>query len=93
MGIQDLAWLLRQLEEVTPKWFLFGVQLNIQHSRLEVFEKTNPDYDDCLRKTLACWLKRNPTAGQLLKALNAIGLVRVSRDLKQSFSRGDHKRG
>ena len=94
LGLQDLSWLLSNLEDVASDWFTFGLKLNIKYSCLKVIEADNRnDCVACLRKVLACWLNQNPTAGQLLKALKEMEMNRLLQHIKQSLSQGDHRRG
>ena len=94
LKMDDLMWLLSKLISVASNWFNFGLFLGIQFHELKTIEKKYAhDCNDCLRETLACWLKRNPTTGQLLKALNTAGESKLSRTLKQSFIQCDHRKG
>lgn len=94
LKMDDLMWLLSKLISVASNWFNFGLFLGIQFYELKTIEKKYAhDCNDCLRETLACWLKQNPTTGQLLKALNTAGESKLSRTLKQSFIQCDHRKG
>ena len=93
--MEDLAWLLNKLAGVAFNWLNFGLHLGIKFHVLKAIEKNYPrDSNDCLRETLVCWLKgRNPTTGQLLKALDTTGEKELSHTLKQSFIQCDHRQG
>ena len=94
LGLQDLSWLLSNLEDVASDWFNFGLKLNIKYGHLKVIEANNRnDVVACLREVLACWLNQNPTAGQLLKALKEMEKNRLLQHIKQGLSQGDHRRG
>ena len=94
LGLQDLSWLLGNLEDVASDWFTFGLKLNIKYPYLKVIEANNRnDCVACLMKVLARWLNQNPTAGQLLKALKEMEKNSLLQHIKQSLSQGDHRRG
>ena len=92
LGLQDLEWLITNLEEMAPGWFFFGLRLKVEYIRLEIIKKNNPsDCVACLRETLVCWLNQNPNAGQLVKALEEN--KKLLKHIKQSLSQCDHRKG
>lgn len=94
LGPQDLGWFLTNLSGIAPKWFSFGLKLNLQYSRLKIIEKDNPlDCVACLREALASWLSQNATDGQLLKALREEKEIKLLRHIQQGLSQGGHRKG
>ena len=56
----NLKNLMNALSKVESKWFTIGIQLNIDHGRLESFENNSRGYcGKSLAKVLNYWLKEN----------------------------------
>ena len=75
-GEDDLSDTIRELTDVAAKWRSIGIFLGVRDSWLEAIQGNNPQ--DCLRQTLATWLRRNynvkrfgePTWVRLVEAVN-----------------------
>ena len=75
-GEDDLCDTIRELSDIAASWRNIGIFLGVRDSRLEAIQGNNPL--DCLRQTLATWLRRNynvkrfgePTWVKLVEAVN-----------------------
>lgn len=69
----DLATVKRFLYNVRRKWYNIGLELGVEHNKLDEIQDTHrTDYDTCVREMLKIWLKfypEKPTWGQLADAL------------------------
>ena len=74
----DLPDTIRELTDVAASWRNIGTQLGIPDSQLETIQLQEVRPVDCLRQTLASWLRRNynvkrfgePTWVKLVEAVN-----------------------
>ena len=69
----DLVTVKRFLYDVRRKWYNIGLELGVEHDKLDIIQdKNGTDYDACLREMLKIWLKfypNKPTWGQVADAL------------------------
>ena len=91
--IQDLPWLQSHLKSIAPNWFQFGLQLHVPYTQLSIIKTDIERCEDCLSAVLAWWLNRNPTAGQLLNAVNDVEEKMLACTLQQSLEQGVHRKG
>ena len=77
-GDNDLPDIFREVTEVAASWRNIGIQLGIPDSQLGTIQLQGNNPLDCLRQTLATWLRRNynvdrfgkPTWVKLVKAVD-----------------------
>ena len=60
----DLPGTIRELTDVAASWRNIGIQLGIPDSQLETIQLQGDKPLDCLRQTLATWLRRNYNVGR-----------------------------
>ena len=96
MSLDNLPFLLRFLSGVAYSWELIGVYLNISDGELKNIKAT-PDLCNGpvinLKEMLSHWLRQGPESSKLISALESVGQKKLSIDLEEKFSRGDHEKG
>lgn len=89
-----LGVLIDELSEVTAMWYLFGIQLGVEPSRMEAFQSYSLDVRHKLSGMLQLWLQKDPppTIQDLLKALRSktIRNHRLAAKLERTYE-GKHK--
>ena len=85
----DLAVLLEELINVRAKWYNIGMKLGVRVGRLDAIRTQYNDPSDCLRETLAAWLRACPTTtwSKVVEALNsaAVDEGKLATSLKRKY--------
>ena len=68
----DLAVLLEELINVRAKWYNIGVKLGVGVGTLNAIRAECNNSSDCLRETLAAWLRARPTPTTWSKVVEAL---------------------
>lgn len=97
MSLDNLPFLLHFLTGVAYIWELIGVYLDIPDGELKNI-KAKPDLCNAsviyfLKEMLFHWLQQGPESLKLITALEKVGQKKLSIDLEEKFSQGDHERG
>ena len=73
LSIDDLAVLLEELVSVCAKWYNIGMKLGVHVGRLDAIRTQYNDPSNCLRETLAAWLRACPTTtwSKVVEALSS----------------------
>ena len=78
LSIDDLAALLEELINVRAKWYNIGMKLGVDVGTLNAIRAECNDSSDCLRETLAGWLKACPTTTTWSKVVEALNSATVN---------------
>ena len=73
----DLAVLLEELINVRAKWYNIGMKLGVGVGTLNAIRIQYNDPSDCLRETLAAWLRARPTPTTWSKVVEALNSATV----------------
>ena len=73
----DLAVLLEELINVRAKWYNIGMKLGVGVGTLNAIRAQCNDPSDCLRETLAAWLRTRPTPTTWSKVVEALNSATV----------------
>ena len=77
LSVDDLAVLLEELISVCAKWYNIGMKLGLRVGRLDAIRTQYNDLSDCLRETLAAWLRACPTPTTWSKVVEALNSATV----------------
>ena len=77
----DLAVLLEELDSVCAKWYNIGMKLGVRVCRLDAIRAQYRDLSDCLRETLAAWLRAHPTPTTWSKVVEALNSAIVNEGM------------
>ena len=78
LSIDDLAALLEELDSVCAKWYNIGMKLGVRVGRLDAIRAQYNDSSNCLRETLAAWLRACPTPTTWSKVVEALKSATVN---------------
>ena len=97
MSLDNLPFLLHFLTDVAHKWELIGLYLGISDGELKNI-KAKPNLCNAsviyfLKEMLCHWLQQGPESLKLITVLENVGEKKLSIDLEEKFSQGDHERG
>ena len=84
------ALLVQLREQVTPKWYQFGLTAGVKEEVLDNFAK-NCTPDNCIVEMLDHWLrnyKEKPTWRRVINILKAINLQQLAVDIEQVYITG-----
>ena len=74
--------------EITPEWYLLGLELGLNEHALKIIESDNPgNLSTCKRKMFSKWLSSNKDASytRLIDALVKIDKEVVAENVSQQF--------
>ena len=78
LSVDDLAVLLEELINVCAKWYNIGMKLGVHVGRLDAIRTQYNDPSNCLRETLAAWLRARPTSTTWSKVVEALNSATVN---------------
>ena len=83
----DIGCVLEELLDVSPLWYLLGVQLKVRTSRLDSIQAQFPDSKRQLLEMLKTWLTTNRSWKTLVDALRSrsVGASQLADDLETKY--------
>ena len=78
LSVDDLVVLLEELVSVCAKWYNIGMKLGVGVGRLDAIRTQYNDPSNCLRETLATWLRARPTSTTWSKVVEALNSATVN---------------
>ena len=72
LSVDELAVLVEELINVRAKWYNIGMKLGVGVGTLNAIRAQFNDPSDCLRETLAAWLRARPTPTTWSKVVEAL---------------------
>ena len=82
--------LIQIREEVTPKWYQFGLAIGINKETLNQFSNFTPE--ECIVEITDLWLRTNETTviwRDVANALKEIGCYRLAEKILKIYKTGD----
>ena len=77
LSVDNLAVLLEEFINVRAKWYNIGMKLGVGVGTLNAIRAQYNDTSDCLRETLAAWLRARPTPTTWSKVVEALNSATV----------------
>ena len=77
LSVDELAVLVEELVNVRAKWYNIGMKLGVGVGTLDAIRIQYNDPSNCLRETLAAWLRARPTPTTWNKVVEALNSATV----------------